>query len=103
VVDCHAFSARVVVELGSVIDDALANGREVLGMHLEPRAFGGLLSLDGLHFSDTGYALLAAEFAEAINAALGTRIPELDLGAVMAEDPYSVERLRAAGSSCAGS
>jgi lysophospholipase L1-like esterase len=91
-----------VIELGRDLDDALANGRDVAGVHLYPKPFGGLLSLDGLHFSDTGYALLAQEYIQAINDALGTKIPDIDLAAVLADDPYSVENLRAAGFTCAG-
>jgi len=44
--------------------------------------FGGLLSFDGIHPSDTGYALVASAFIEAINKAYGARIPQVDVKAV---------------------
>jgi lysophospholipase L1-like esterase len=42
---------------------------------------GGLLSFDGLHPSNTGYALLAYAFIATINAAYGANIPQIDLKA----------------------
>ena len=80
----------------------MANGVKVGAVTLTARHFGGLLSGDDLHFSDTTYARLANEFAGAINTALGTHLPPVDLEAVLAQDPWSVAKLRAAGFSCAG-
>lgn len=42
----------------------------------------GILSFDGLHPSNTGYALIAYDFIKTINRAYGTHIPEVDLKAV---------------------
>lgn len=39
----------------------------------------GLVSFDGLHPSNTGYALIAFYFIKAINTRYGTRIPEIDI------------------------
>jgi lysophospholipase L1-like esterase len=39
---------------------------------------GGLLSIDGLHPSDTGYALIASIFAQTANTAYGTSIPAIN-------------------------
>jgi lysophospholipase L1-like esterase len=41
----------------------------------------GILSFDGLHPSNTGYALIAYEFIDAINKAYGTHIPQIDVKA----------------------
>lgn len=89
-----------LVDLGRSADVILKDGVDVGGVHLASRPFGGLLSFDQLHFSDTGYAVLAGFFARAIDAQLGTHIPEIDLGAVMAQDPFSPANLRAAGVRC---
>lgn len=43
---------------------------------------GGILSLDGIHPSNTGYGLLAYAFIDTINKAYGTSIPQVDLQAV---------------------
>jgi lysophospholipase L1-like esterase len=59
---------------------------------------GGLLSIDGLHPSDTGYALIASVFAQTANSAYGTSIPAINpvgaydgLGGIFAPypDPYA--------------
>ncbi len=91
-----------VVDLYTYVGDVWKNGADVGDVHLSPKPFGGLLSLDGLHFSDTGYALLAEKYVQAVNATLGTAVPDIDAAAVMAQDPYSVASLQAAGLACAG-
>jgi len=42
----------------------------------------GILSFDGLHPSNTGYALIAYVFIDTINKAYGTHIPQIDIDAV---------------------
>lgn len=48
---------------------------------------GGFFSLDGLHPTNTGYALLANVFIDRMNAALNTKIADVDVSAVAAVDP----------------
>ncbi len=43
---------------------------------------GGILSFDGIHPSNSGYALIAYEFIKTINKAYGAHIPEVDVKAV---------------------
>ncbi len=50
---------------------------------------GGFFSLDGLHPSNTGYAILANEFIDALNAKYSLGIPDVNVGAVYAMDPYA--------------
>ena len=52
---------------------------------------GGILSFDGIHPSDSGYALIAYDFIKVINAAYGAHIPEVDVKAVY--DGSRCERL----------
>lgn len=49
--------------------------------------FGGVLSLDHLHLSDTGYAGYAQAYIDLMNTALGLAIPPVDAAAVFAGDP----------------
>lgn len=91
-----------VVDLHRGVAAVLKDGVALRDGVLKPAPFGGLLSLDSMHFSDTGYAVLANMFIDQINADLGTRIPRADLDAIHATDAYSIEALRAAGLSCAG-
>jgi lysophospholipase L1-like esterase len=48
---------------------------------------GGFFSLDGLHPTNTGYALLANVFIDRMNAALKTKIADVNISAVAAADP----------------
>ena len=50
---------------------------------------GGFFSLDGLHPSNTGYALIANTFIAAFDQKYGLTIPPVDVHAVYAADPYS--------------
>ena len=67
------------------------------GVQLSIRKFGGLLSTDGVHFSDTGYAMLANVFVETLNADLGMNLETIDLAPVLAADPYSPTALADGG------
>ncbi len=51
---------------------------------------GGFFSLDGLHPSNTGYAVIANSFIAAFDQKYGLTIPPVDVHAVYASDPYSV-------------
>lgn len=50
---------------------------------------GGLTSLDGLHPSNTGYAVIANAFIDTLNAAYNLGIPDVDVHAVYLNDPYA--------------
>ncbi len=52
---------------------------------------GGFFSLDGLHPSNTGYAILAKAFIDEFNTAYTTGIPAIDaqIPAIYAGDPYA--------------
>jgi lysophospholipase L1-like esterase len=62
---------------------------------LRVKKLGGLLGLDGVHFTNTGYAFMANLFIEAVNDVLGTDVPFVDVEAVLAGDPEAPSRLRA--------
>lgn len=72
-------------------------GLLVDGQALDVRRFGGLLSLDGVHFTDVGYAAFANLFVEAIEQELGVRIDPVDLVPVAAADTRGPAALAAAG------
>jgi len=59
------------------------------GVHLKMRHLGGFYSLDDLHLTNTGYAILAAVFIQTINDTLGTHVPLPDLPSILAGDPLS--------------
>jgi len=68
-----------------VIDEEIIIAGDVLYKTLG----GGVFSLDGVHPSDTGYALVANEFIRTINfSELDLSVPEADVEAIWAVDPY---------------
>lgn len=63
----------------------------ILGVRLTSRYLGGLFSLDGVHPSNLGHALVASAFISAINARFGVAIPHFSLAewtAIAAADPF---------------
>jgi hypothetical protein len=88
-----------VVDFKQYVAD-VKGGVTVGGEALTVAHFGGLISLDDLHLTDTGYALYAQKFIDAINAVEHTAIPPIDVEAVHAQDKLAPEKLRAAGYRC---
>jgi len=76
-----------------MVEEGLLVGDEALNHHM----LGGLLSFDGLHFSDSGYALAAQLFVDEINASLGTDMPDVDMGQIVAGDMHTPSAVRSAG------
>ena len=78
--------------------EALPDGQVQVGdTTLSTDEFGGLLSLDGVHLTDTGYGLIAEEFIVAINEVVGTDIPLPDLEQILATDDRRPEALMDGG------
>lgn len=77
-VDMHAFYGRIRAE-----------GYDLSGIPYSTRyLFGGIFSLDGIHPSSFGQALVANEWIRSINAAYGARIPPVSLaGFVVGANP----------------
>ncbi len=78
----HIVGINVMAREVLVAGVELADGTRLTGDFL-----GGLLSLDHTHFSDSGYALMANAFLDAIEEATGVQVPRVDLDAVAAQDP----------------
>jgi hypothetical protein len=85
------FKAQVTAQLAGI---------RVGGEWLTADRFGGLFSLDGLHLTDTAYALYANLFIDTINGVLASQIPHVDADAIHATDPDAPSVLRAAGLTC---
>jgi len=55
---------------------------------IETAAATTYFSLDGIHPNNRGYGLVANGFIDAINAALGTTLPQIDIGALIWDPTY---------------
>lgn len=76
-----------VVDIHSLFNEIDENGVEVGDRILTTGFLGGIFSLDGVHPTRTGQALIANAFIETANAAFGRSIPPVDVAAVAAADP----------------
>lgn len=76
-----------VVDINSLFNDIDENGIEVGDRILTTGFLGGIFSIDGIHPTRTGQALIANAFIETANAAFGRNIPPVDVAAVAAGDP----------------
>lgn len=82
-----------VVDLYGAVEADAEMGILVGDHHLSMAAFDGLISSDGLHLSDVGYAYQANLFIEEINAAMGTDAALIDLADIYPTDLHSPEAL----------
>lgn len=84
-VDTHAYFAT------------LAAGISINGVTANNTFLGGLFSLDGIHPSNTGYALLANQFITALNTKFKLSIPAVNVSTVAAADPYFGTNIKPTG------
>jgi len=87
----------LIVPITSRTAELVAEGLDVDGQLLHTSSFGGLLGIDGVHFTDTGYATLAQAFVDVANQHFDLAIEPLDLISIHAADPGSPQALTAAG------
>ncbi len=64
-----------------------ADGVTIAGNYYDLKFVGGLISLDGVHPTWTGYAMIGNLFIREINRVLGTSIPQVDIEKIAREDP----------------
>lgn len=84
-VDMHAYFAT------------LANGVTINGTNATTAFLGGLFSIDGIHPTNTGYALLANQFITALNTKFSMTIPQVNIATVAAADPYFGSNIKPTG------
>ena len=77
----------VVVDLFSLVDNLHAHGYKVNGVTLTMDFLGGLFSLDGLHPTNTGYAIMANQFIQTMNTSFKTNIPLANVASIAMSDP----------------
>ena len=77
----------VLFDAHAWFDGIRAHGYDVDGKHLTAGFLGGIISLDGIHPTNTGYAIIANEFIKRMNAEMRTHIPLADIATIAAQDP----------------
>lgn len=95
-----AGSEIALVDMFGLFDTLAASGFDVRGdgsLVLTTDYLGGVFSLDGIHPTRTGHALIANAFIDAINARFGETIPRVNVARVAAKDPLVANRFRPDG------
>ena len=75
-----------MVDTNAIVGQA-ATGLTIGGYTANNAFLNGFFSLDGIHPTNTGYAVIANGFIDAMNAAFKTSVADVDLAAVAATDP----------------
>ena len=77
----------VLVDIHSLTETFRERGYVVGGQRLTTDFLGGIFSLDGVHPTNTGYAVIANEFIKALNSQAAAGIPPVNVRKVQKEDP----------------
>lgn len=80
-------AGATLVDINALFNQVAASGLTISGYTGTASFLGGFFSLDGIHPTNTGYAVVANKFIDSMNAGMGTRIPDVNLGTVAAADP----------------
>lgn len=81
-----------VVDVHKLLNEARDNGYRVGAVTLTTAFLGGLFSLDGIHPTNTGNAIVANAFLSRMNEFYGLKIPPVDVEKVMADDPLVLRK-----------
>jgi len=80
-------AGATLVDINTLFTSIAANGLAVGGYKATTAFLGGFFSLDGIHPTNTGYAVVANTFIDTMNASLKSSIADVDLTTVAAADP----------------
>ena len=84
--DAHRYAIGVA-EVNATFHLIATEGYNASGLQLTSKFFGGIFSLDGVHPTNTGYAILANTYIAAMNEQLQANIPLVDVAQVALTDP----------------
>ena len=82
-----AANGAVLVDIHTLTAQFQAQGVVEGGQRLTTGFLGGLFSLDGIHPTNTGYALIANEFIKSMNRDLDAGIPPVSVSEIAKDDP----------------
>ena len=80
-------AGATLVDINGLFAQTTAAGITVNGITGTTAFLGGVFSLDGIHPTNTGYAVVANKFLDTINAGLRKSYPDVNVNAVAAADP----------------
>jgi lysophospholipase L1-like esterase len=81
-------AGATLVDINALFKQVSASGLTINGYTGTATFLGGFFALDGIHPTNTGYAVVANKFIDTMNIAISTKIPDVALGPVAAADPF---------------
>ena len=76
-----------LVDINGLFSTIAAQGLTINGVTGTAAFLGGFFSLDGIHPTNTGYAVVANKFIDSMNAGISTKIPDVSLAPIAGTDP----------------
>jgi lysophospholipase L1-like esterase len=76
-----------LVDINALFKQLTTSGITINGYTGTAAFLGGFFSLDGIHPTNTGYAVVANKFIDTMNASFSSKIPDVALGPIAASDP----------------
>jgi lysophospholipase L1-like esterase len=80
-------AGATLVDINALFKQVTQSGLTINGYTGTTAFLGGFFALDGIHPTNTGYAVVANTFIDAMNSSIKTTIPDVSLSAVAAADP----------------
>jgi lysophospholipase L1-like esterase len=80
-------AGATLVDINALFKNLTTNGLTISGYTGSSAFLGGFFSLDGVHPTNTGYAVVANAFIDAMNADFKANITDVDLTKIAATDP----------------
>ena len=80
-------AGATLVDINALFTQVAASGLTINGYTGTASFLGGFFSLDGIHPTNTGYAVVANKFIDTMNASISTKIPDVALSPIAATDP----------------
>jgi hypothetical protein len=82
-----ALRGAALADVNGLTSRIQAHGFAVGGQRLTTEFLGGMFSLDGIHPSNTGYAIIANEFIHALNTSFAAAIAPVNVEQIKKADP----------------
>jgi lysophospholipase L1-like esterase len=77
-----------LVDINALFKQVSTSGLTINGYTGTAAFLGGFFALDGIHPTNTGYAVVANKFIDTMNTSISTKIPDVALGPIAAADPF---------------
>jgi phospholipase/lecithinase/hemolysin len=77
-----------LVDINALFKQVSTSGLTINGFTGTNAFLGGFFALDGIHPTNTGYAVVANKFIDTMNSSISTKIPDVALGPIASADPF---------------